>query len=132
MKKKTSDAAEIFNRLFVNNDPEMKVLIELERIKADIAQTIYDHRKSFGLTQQELARRIGTTASAISRLEDTNCDCNHSITTLQKVAAALGCTLKVSFEEREISIAAPFKKWNCSDGRLDAQTQLPEKLGLAA
>jgi transcriptional regulator with XRE-family HTH domain len=47
-----------------------------------------------GLTQQAVAERMGTTKSAISRLEATG---RHapSLTTLKKYAAAVGCVLQV-------------------------------------
>jgi DNA-binding XRE family transcriptional regulator len=55
-------------------------------------------REKRGLTQAELARRVGTTQAGISRLENANYR-NYSLATLGKVAAALGARLKVDFEE---------------------------------
>ena len=53
-------------------------------------------REAADLTQQELADKIGTHPSAISRIEDADYD-GHSMSTLQKVADALDMLLLVDF-----------------------------------
>jgi ribosome-binding protein aMBF1 (putative translation factor) len=67
----------------------------------DIARQVILRRGQLGLTQQNLAERVGTSHSAISRLEGGQ----HrvSIDTLERVGAALGLRLVVSFEEVETS-----------------------------
>lgn len=55
-------------------------------------------REKRGLSQAELARKVGTTQAGISRLENPNYQ-NYSLATLGKVANALGARLKVDFEE---------------------------------
>ena len=62
-------------------------LLETERQQAEIAQQIYDLRTAAGLTQCELAARVGTTASVICRLEDADYD-RYSLTMLRRIAAA--------------------------------------------
>ena len=59
-----------------------------------IAEIIIEKRLEKGLTQSELAKKIGTKQSAISRLESGNY--NPSITFLEKVAEALNLNLVVS------------------------------------
>ncbi|MBF0327538.1 MAG: helix-turn-helix transcriptional regulator [Nitrospirae bacterium] len=51
-------------------------------------------RSESGLTQEAVAKRMGTTKSAVSRLEATG---KHapSITTLKKYAKAVGCALEI-------------------------------------
>ena len=51
-------------------------------------------RSKFGLTQEAVAERMGTTKSAISRLEAAG---KHapSLTTLKKYARAVGCRLEI-------------------------------------
>jgi HTH-type transcriptional regulator/antitoxin HipB len=51
-------------------------------------------RESAGLTQEELANRLKTKKSAISRIENHAEDIR--LSTLEKVAEALGKTLKLS------------------------------------
>ena len=52
-------------------------------------------RSSAGITQAEVAERIGTTQSAIARLESGRGKHSPSIATLQKYAHALGCRLEL-------------------------------------
>jgi len=55
-------------------------------------------RKEAGLTQAEVAERMGTTASAVSRLESSLSSERHSpsFSTLRKYAAACGKKLVIS------------------------------------
>jgi len=59
-----------------------------------IAQTVIEKRLEKGLSQSELAKKIGTKQSAISRLESGNY--NPSISFLEKVAKALNLNLVIS------------------------------------
>ncbi|ARK49172.1 helix-turn-helix domain-containing protein [Burkholderia pseudomallei] len=56
-------------------------------------------RREAGLTQAEVAERMGTTASAVSRLEASLSSEKHSpsFATLRKYAAACGKRLVISF-----------------------------------
>lgn len=63
-----------------------------------MAQLIYDLRTRAGLSQRELAQRMGTTQSVISRLEEGGGSGNR-VDTLARVATALGRHLVISFPE---------------------------------
>jgi transcriptional regulator with XRE-family HTH domain len=52
-------------------------------------------RSAAGITQAEVAERIGTTQSAIARLESGRGRHSPSLATLQKYARALGCRLEL-------------------------------------
>ena len=95
-KGKTSDAVEILHRRYVRNDPEK--LAELDKIRADyaVARKIYDLRMKAGLSQRELAKLVGTTASAICRLEDADYE-GHSMAMLNRIAAALDKRVEIRF-----------------------------------
>ena len=54
-------------------------------------------RAETGLTQAEVAERVGTTQSAIARLESGALKHSPSIATLQKYAKALGYSVQVKF-----------------------------------
>ena len=69
---------------------------ELGRLR--LAHRIAELREKCGLSQAQLAERVGTTQAGISRLENPNYR-NYSLTTLEKVAAALGARLRVELEE---------------------------------
>ncbi len=61
-----------------------------------LATALIKARSDAGLTQEELAKRMGTTQSVIARLEGGKS--RPSTTTLAKVAKATGTKLRVSFE----------------------------------
>ena len=71
-------------------------LLRQARLNADLAQKIYDLRQHAGLTQTQLAHRVGTTASVISRLEDADYE-GHSLAMLQRIAAAVGKRVQLTF-----------------------------------
>jgi transcriptional regulator with XRE-family HTH domain len=52
-------------------------------------------RAASGLTQAELAARIGTTQSAVARMESGKGRHSPSLATLQRYAQALGCRLEL-------------------------------------
>lgn len=76
---------------------------ELARLQPyeEIARQVIGLRMSHRLSQEALAARVGTTKSAISRLESGQ----HAptVATLQKVAAAFGGHLSISFDVPEPS-----------------------------
>jgi DNA-binding XRE family transcriptional regulator len=69
---------------------------EKELLNAEIARKIYDLRTKAGLSQRELAKRVGTTASAICRLEDSDYD-GHSLYMLKRIAEALDKRVEIRF-----------------------------------
>ena len=75
-------------------DPEVRK--EYDDLKAEfqLAEEIIKARAKAKITQAELARRIGTKSTAISRLESPNYG-KASISMLKKVAHALGCELQI-------------------------------------
>ena len=54
-------------------------------------------RNESGLSQKELAMRIGTSQQQISRLESPGYE-GHSLSMLRRVAEALGATVRVEIE----------------------------------
>ena len=71
-KERTRDAVRILHCRYVKDDPERKASLEEERVNAEAARLIYDMRTAAGLSQRQLAERIRTTQSVISRLEDAD------------------------------------------------------------
>ncbi len=93
-KKRTTDALEILRRRYIDGRPENLASLEEERVHAKVARQIYDLRTATGLSQSELAERVGTTQSAISRLESADYE-GHSLSMLRRVAEALGAKVEV-------------------------------------
>ena len=77
---------------------------ELERLSFSehIARELIRLRMHRKLTQAALARRVGTTASVISRLERG--DHTPNIETLRKIAEATGSTLVLQFKPRRSTL----------------------------
>jgi len=98
MPTRTSDAVEILHREYIGRPDRIKEL-ESARLHAEIAQQVYDLRIQEGLTQRELADRVGTRPSVICRLEDADYGA-HSLTMLERIAGAFGKRVKVTFEQR--------------------------------
>ena len=71
---------------------ERKRLAQFE----ELARLVIKHRAALGISQQELASRVGTSHSAISRIESGRH--KTSVETLQKLAHALGVRLVIGFE----------------------------------
>jgi len=96
-KPKTRDPVAILDQM-AGDSPELKRLTEEARVNAAVAHLIYDARQQAGLSQAELAQRIGSKQAVISRLEDADYE-GHSLTMLQRIAAALGKELRVQFSD---------------------------------
>jgi ribosome-binding protein aMBF1 (putative translation factor) len=65
----------------------------------DLALLVREMREDAGLTQAELARKVGTTQSVIARLEDAEYT-GHSLAMLERIAAVCGIALKLHAEKR--------------------------------
>lgn len=64
-------------------------------LEYQLASQMLKARARAGLTQDVVAERMGTTKSAISRLESAGKKHAPSIATLQRYAQAVGCDLQV-------------------------------------
>jgi ribosome-binding protein aMBF1 (putative translation factor) len=95
-KQKSKDALDILYDRYYKGHPEREASLEEERANMEIARKIYDLRTKAGLTQKELAKRVGTTASVICRLEDADYE-GHSLSMLRRIASALGKKVEIRF-----------------------------------
>src|SRR6266446_2361822 len=93
--KKTTDAVAILDQM-AGESPQVRQLTEEARVNAAVAQLIYAARNRAGLSQAELADRIGTKQSVISRLEDADYE-GRSLSMLHRIAAALGQCVEIRF-----------------------------------
>jgi transcriptional regulator with XRE-family HTH domain len=99
----TKDAVEILRRRYIGEDPERLASVEEERVHAKVARQIYDLRNQAGLTQSELAEKVGTTQSAISRLESADYE-GHSLSMLRRIGEVLGAKVDVDLGERDRTV----------------------------
>ncbi len=95
-RKPTTDADEILHRHFFEGKPHMMEMLEEELANCEVAQMIYDLRVEAKLSQRQLAKKVGTTASVICRLEDAYYE-GHSLAMLRRVAAAVKKHVEIKF-----------------------------------
>lgn len=75
-------------------DPEVKKGYDALELEFSIIEQVIQKRLEKGLTQKQLADKIGTKQSAIARLEGGST--NPSVGFLEKVSKALGSKLQIS------------------------------------
>lgn len=80
-------------------DKEFEEGFYTELEKARIAVEIASFREKARLTQKQLAERVGTSQSAIARMENAGYQ-NYSLRTLRKIAEILDLELVVSLREK--------------------------------
>ena len=92
--------------------------------KSRIAIEINAFRERAGLTQAELARRVGTSQSAVARMENADYQ-NYSIRTLRKIAEVLDLELLVSLRDKKLPVEPvlkPQKVYSIQDYRLKSRS----------
>jgi len=97
-KKTTTDAIKILADIS-GHDPKRQQAFEEEVANREVAQRIYELRQQAGLSQVQLAKRVGTTQSVISRLEDADY-AGHSLAMLNRIAAAVERRVEIRFVPR--------------------------------
>ena len=71
---------------------------ENARLAYELGRQVRELREAAGFSQRELADRMGTTQSVVARLEAGGS--KPSLSTLERVAEAVGKTIEVRFTER--------------------------------
>lgn len=95
-RKPSSPALRQLYERFIEGDAEQEAAYEEHLINAEIARKLYDLREKAGLSQRELAKLVGTSASVICRLEDADYE-GHSLLMLRRIAAALDKRVEIRF-----------------------------------
>jgi DNA-binding XRE family transcriptional regulator len=96
MPKSKTDAIDILHHRFYDGKPGRLESLEQTRANEDVARSIRILRTNAGLTQTQLAGIVGTTASAICRLEAADYE-GHSVAMLRRIAAALNRRIEIRF-----------------------------------
>jgi len=95
-RKTTTDAIEIIHRRYYEGKPNRLRELEEARVEDEVARKIYTLRTKAGLSQRELAKLVGTSASAICRLEGADYE-GHSMAMLKRIAEALNKRVEIRF-----------------------------------
>jgi ribosome-binding protein aMBF1 (putative translation factor) len=80
------------------HNPDFKRENEETRPRRELARIVMVRREELGISQKELADRMGTSVAVISRLERSRQ--NFSLATLQRLATALDTKLSYTFEPK--------------------------------
>ncbi|MFQ5684472.1 MAG: helix-turn-helix domain-containing protein [Candidatus Binatia bacterium] len=99
-KRPTSDAVEILHRRYYEGKPQRLAELEKARANDQVARKIVALRTQAGLSQRQLAKLVGTTASVICRLEDADYE-GHSLAMLNRIAMALNRRVEIRFVPTE-------------------------------
>lgn len=91
-----SEALEHTYRRLVEGDREQESFYEQALFDTEVASMIHQLRTKAGLSQRALAKKVGTTASVICRLEDADYE-GHSLAMLRRIAGALGKRVEIRF-----------------------------------
>jgi DNA-binding XRE family transcriptional regulator len=70
-------------------DPEYRRIYDEEAAKMDLWLQLVDARQEAGLTQAELAKRLGVSQAQVARMEKRGYDA-YTLTSLRRYVAALG------------------------------------------
>jgi len=95
-RKPTRDAVEILDRRYFEGKPDRRVGLEEARANDAVGSKIHELRTKARLTQRQLAKLVGTTASVICLLEDADYE-GHSMAMLTRIAAALNRRVEIRF-----------------------------------
>lgn len=89
--------AELKERALAN--PKIRAAYESTAPEYSLLRQMLKARARAGLSQAEIARRMGTKAPAVTRLESSLSNGKHSpsVATLRRYAHAVGCELQVKF-----------------------------------
>ena len=95
-KPTTTDAVKIITRRYFTGRKDLDERYEQEVANLEVARKLYELRTKAGLTQRQLAKLVGTSPSAICRLEDADYE-GHSLSMLRRIAAALNKQVEIHF-----------------------------------
>src|SRR5258708_837841 len=95
-RKFESNTLQYFWNRYIGDDPKRVAEYEESAADVDVAKVIYEIRTQAGLTQRQLATKVGTTASVICRLEDADYE-GHSLVMLRRIAEALEQRIEIRF-----------------------------------
>jgi predicted transcriptional regulator len=80
------------------HDPVFPGFREMAERRRALTDALVERRVSLGLSQTEVAARMGTSQSAVARLESGDADIR--LSTIERYAAALGHHLNWTLKER--------------------------------
>ncbi|MFC1835677.1 multiprotein-bridging factor 1 family protein [Thermodesulfobacteriota bacterium] len=99
-KKMRSDAFQWAYNKYIANNPEEVALYQEERIKADVAQGVYNLRNQAGLSKKQLADLVGVEESVIKDIEEADYE-GDFLSMASRIANALHRRVEIRFVPME-------------------------------
>jgi HTH-type transcriptional regulator/antitoxin HipB len=85
----------------LRNDPEYQAIYDEEAAKSELWLQLVEARQAAGLTQAELAKRLGVSQAQVARIEKRGYDA-YTLTTLRRYIQALGPEYRLDVSVRRI------------------------------
>ncbi len=85
-------------------DPQLRTVYEEEAAKSELWLQLVEARQEAGLTQAELAKRIGVSQAQVSRIEKRGYDA-YTLNTLRRYVQALGAGFALEVKVRQTEAA---------------------------
>src|SRR6266700_7267899 len=82
-------------------DPEFRAIYEVESGKKELWLQLVEARQAAGLTQQEVARRLGVSQAQVARIEKRGYEA-YTLRTLQQYVEALGVQFRLAFAVKKV------------------------------
>jgi ribosome-binding protein aMBF1 (putative translation factor) len=106
--RKSKTFADLLRRKIAGRS-ELGAAVRNDELNVSIARRVFDLRTAAGLSQSALAKKVGTTQSVISRIEDADY-AGHSLSLLRRIADALDSDLLVTMGARPKVVAPRARK----------------------
>lgn len=86
-------------------DPEFRAIYEEEAAKSELWLQLVEARQAAGLTQAQMAERLGVSQAQVSRIEKRGYD-SYTLKTLRRYVAALGEGFTLEVKVHKVNRAA--------------------------
>lgn len=103
----TSDAVEILRRMFGGDPVEDAIRMNEVQAENEAGRALFALRESAGLTEAELAARLGVAVEVIEQAEIGDHEDGHWLALLRRAAAACGKRMEIRFEPADPADADP-------------------------
>lgn len=90
-------------------DPEFRAIYEAESSKKELWLQLVEARQAAGLTQQEVARRLGVSQAQVARIEKRGYEA-YTLRTLQRYVQALGDQFTLAITVKRIDAPGSLAK----------------------
>ncbi|MBI3943229.1 MAG: XRE family transcriptional regulator [Chloroflexi bacterium] len=87
-------------------NPEYRAIYEEEAAKSELWLQLVEARQAAGLTQEQMAERMGVSQAQVARIEKRGYDA-YTLKTLRRYVAALGDRFRLEVSVKQVAETAP-------------------------